>query len=196
MLYDDLTRLFDHAVIVDDKSYSNSNKLLHMQSTGMLDKAKFQNRPLRDLLLKISDNFSCLYIAPPRSKPMSVKSAAKRQRQSDQTALQNYNDDLNFLNSDESSNWMEIEFGEALEHSADEWGPTGHILNEQTPPTANKTKRRYSDMTSSRLRYSQGANFLPSEQIVEEDEGENADENEDEGNAENDQPLRTRRRLS
>ena len=91
---------------------------------------------------------------------------------------------------------MELKFEEALRHSADEWGPTGHIVNQQTPPTANKTKRRYSDMTSSRLPYSQGANFLPSEQIVEEDEGENAGEIEDEGNEENDRPPRTRRRLS
>ena len=58
-----------------------------------------------------------------------------------------------------------------------------------------RTKRPYSDMRLSRLRYSQGGTFLRSDQIVEEDKDENDGENEDEGNEEDDQPPRTRRRL-
>lgn len=53
-LYDDLIRLFDHALIDGDKAYSNSSKLPLMESTMMLEMAEFQNPPLLELLLKLS----------------------------------------------------------------------------------------------------------------------------------------------
>ena len=158
-LYDDLNRLFDHALIVKNKSYSNSSKLSHMTSDVILLKAEFENPPLCDLLLKISANFRCLYIGPPTSKSMLSDSVAEdlaeQGGESYQKVLQIYKRELDFLNSDAKSNWMELKFEEALRRSADEWGPTSHILNQQTPPTANKTKRRYSDMSSRLLGYNQ-----------------------------------------
>ena len=184
------TKLFDDVVIVKGKAYADYGKTYHMSSTRVLKEVQFENSPLRDLLLKISANFRCLYIEPLTSEPSS-KSAGKLAKQAEELNQQIYKQDLNFLNSDAKSDWMELKFEEALRHSADEWGPTGYILNEQSSPTANKTKRRYSDMTSS----SQGGIFLPSEQIVEEDEDENAGEDGDEGTEENVQPPRTRRRL-
>ena len=117
------------------------------------------------------------------------------------TALQTYKEDLDFLNSKEDSNWMEVEFEQALQFSASEWGPTEYILNKKTPPITNaKSRRTYSDMTTSRLRYTQGGTFLSSGQIVEVEEDQDAgnvsDEDKDEeDNEENDQPPRTRRRL-
>ena len=47
-----------------------------------------------------------------------------------------------FLNSDDDSNWMEVSF-EALEYLDNEWGPTGYISNEMTPPVA-MTKWKFS----------------------------------------------------
>ena len=57
---------------------------------------------------------------------------------------------------------MEEIFEEALQSRDDKWGPTGYIENEIKSPSAiANTKRKYSDMSSSILRYNQGGDFLP-----------------------------------
>ena len=180
--------LFDHALIVDDKPYSNSTKLLHMTSTTMLTEAKFQNPPLLKLLLDISVNFRSLYVIPSKSHSEELTRSriktAQQVEDSYQRALENHEEDLKFLNSQEDSNWMEDSFQKALEYPDDEWGRADYIFNEKAPPV--NAKRLYRDMRSSNLGYSQGGTF-PAE-VSEGDEGEEDIEGDY-------QPPRTRRRL-
>ena len=57
---------------------------------------------------------------------------------------------------------MEKSFEEALRFRDDKWGPTGYIENEMECPSAiANTKQKYTDMSSSILRYNQGGDFLP-----------------------------------
>ena len=175
----------------------------------MLEKAKFQNSPLLNLLLLISVTFKVLYISPPTSvKIQSTFNKAQQAGESFQTELENYKEELKLLNSDHDPKWMEVYFEKALEFRDVEWGPTGYISNKMTPPVANvQTKRKFSDM-SSNTRYSQGGTFLPSDQSAEEDEVQDATEDEDdeddedydedydeENDKENDKPPTSRRRL-
>ena len=172
-----------------------------------LERAEFQNPPLRELLLKLSVTFKVLYISPPM--PVKIQSTLFKKVQQDgesyQTELEIHKEQLNLLSSDENPEWMEISFEEALQYSDDEWGPTGYISNEITPPVTNaKTKRKFSDMKSSNTRiYSQSGTFLPSDQSAEDKDDEDGTEGEDEddedydeeNDEENDQPPLSRRRL-
>ena len=186
-------------------AYSNLTKLLHMTSTVTIERAKFQNPPLLNLLLKLSVTFKVLYISPPTSvKIQSTFSKGQQAGESYQTELENYKQELKLLNSDEDPEWMENYLEEALQIPYDAWGPIGYISNEITPPVANaKTKRKFSDIMSSNTRYSQGGTFLPSDQSAEADEVQDATEDEDEddedydeeNDEENDQPPLSRRRL-
>ena len=72
-LYDDLNRLFDHALIDGDKVFSNCSKDSHMTSTRTIDTATFQSFPLRELLLKLSATFKVLYIDPPNTNIISPR---------------------------------------------------------------------------------------------------------------------------
>ena len=177
-----------------------------MTSTRTIERAEFQNPPLLNLLLKLSVAFKVLYIPPPKSNKIGPPAKkAQRDGESYQTELENYNEELNFLNSDEDPEWMEIYFEEALQIPYDAWGPIGYISNETTPPVANaKTKRKFSDMKSSNTRiYSQSGTFLPSDQSAEdkddeegtEDEDEEDEDYDEENEEENDQPPLSRRRL-
>ena len=205
-----MTRLFDHALIDGDKVYSNASKDSHMTSTRTIERAKFQNAPLRELLLIISLHFKVLYVSPPT--PVKFENAllaemAQQAGESYQKELENYNKSLNRLNSNENSDWMEKSFEEALRFRDDKWGPTGYIQNEMEFPSASiATKRKYTDMTSSSLRYNQGGDFLP-EQSAETDEGQDVIMNEDvdyedmyessgETREENNQASSSRRRLN
>jgi hypothetical protein len=86
--------------------------------------------------------------------------------------------------------------------------PTGYISNEITPPvTYARTKRKYTDMITSNLRFSDGGTFLPFDQSAGAVERQDATENEDEddenhneenggeNDEENDQPPSSRRRF-
>ena len=134
-LYDGFTRLFEHALIYGEKAYSNNSKSSHMKSTDMLEDIIFLNHPLRELLLRLSVAFKVLYISPPTSNKI-VPPARKAQQagESYQTELENYNEELRFLNSDDDPKWMEAYFEEALQYSDNEWGLTGYISNKMTPP--------------------------------------------------------------
>ena len=174
-----------------------------MKSTDMLEKAGFQNVPLRELLFLMSFHFKVLYISPPTpAKIQSTLLAKMTQRagESYETTLENYQEDLNRLNSKENSDWMELSFDEALRFSDNEWGPIGYISNEMTPPVASdKIKRKYSDMASSNTRNSQGGTFSPFDQSEDEDTAEYEDEEDEDYGERNDdedyQPPSTRRRL-
>ena len=202
-LYDELTRLFDHALIDGDNAYSNLSKVSHMTSSMTLETIEFQNPPLLDLLFNLSVAFKVLYIPPPRSKKaVPPGKTAQPAGESYQTELENYKEELRFLNSDEDSNWMEVYFKDALRFSDDEWGPTGYISNEMTSPNVS-TKRKFTDMISSNIRYNQGGTFLPSDQADEDqdatmNEGEDYDDHEEnsgENDEENDEPPPFRRRF-
>ena len=173
-----------------------------MKSTDMLEKAGFQNIPLRELLFLLSFHFKVLYISPPTpAKIQSTLLAKMTQRagESYETTLENYQEDLNRLNSEENSNWMEVSFDEALQFSDDKWGPIGYISNEMTPPVASaKIKRKFGEMSSSHTRNSQGGDFSPFDQSEGEDTTGYEDDDEDynEGDDGGDyQPPSTRRRL-
>jgi hypothetical protein len=200
-LYDYLTRLFDHALIINDQPYSNSTKISHMTSTTLLERAKFENAPLLDLLLEISVNFRPLYVTPSPSNKKLTKSQinkAQRMQESYQQALETHKDDLNFLNNPKYSNWMEVSFNDAIECSNDEWGPADKVFKEMAPPVFDpRAKRLYSDMRSSNLGHSQGGTFPPDNAEVDVDEdAEVPEEDESEEDIEEDhQPPRTRRRL-
>ena len=89
-----MTRLFDHALIDGDKVYSNASKDSHMTSTRTIERAKFQNPPLRELLLIISLHFKVLYVSPPT--PVKFESAllaemAQQAGESYQKELEIYN---------------------------------------------------------------------------------------------------------
>ena len=171
-----------------------------MTSDMMLEIANFQNPPLLNLLLKLSVAFQVLYIPPPRPKKIGPPGRmAQPSGESYQTELENYKEELRFLNSDEGSNWMEIYFKDALRFSDDEWGPTGYILNEMTSPNVS-TKRKFTDMISSNIRYNQGGTFLPSDQADEDqdatmNEGEDSGGNDEENEEENNEPPSSRRRF-
>ena len=101
---------------------------------------------------------------------------------------------------------MEVYFEDALRFSNDEWGRTAFKLNEMEYPAITNTKRKYTDMTSSSLRYNQGGDFLP-EKSAEADEGQDVIMNEDvdhediygssgEAREENNQASSSRRRLN
>ena len=179
-----------------------------MTSTGTIESANFENLPLLNLLLKLSVAFKVLYIAPPRRGKIGPPGKiAKQTEESYQMELENYNEELKFLNSEKDSRWMEVYFEDAMQFSDDEWGPTGYVLKELELPSAN-TKRKYSDMTSSNLRYNQGGDFLPeqsAEAEAEEDQdvimngGEDYDdfyESSGEIRAEYNQPSSSRRRFN
>ena len=177
-----------------------------MTSTRTIERAEFQNPPLLNLLLKLSVAFKVLYIPPPKSDKIGPPAKkAQRAGESYQTELENYNEELKFMNSDEDPEWMENYFEEALQIPYDAWGPIGYISNEIAPPVANaKTKRKFSDMISSNTRYSQGGTFLPSDQSADDEDDEDAAEDEDEdddedydeeNDEENDQPPLSRRRF-
>ena len=198
-----MTRLFDHALIDGDKVYSNASKDSHMTSTRTIERANFQNSPLLNLLLQLSVAFKVLYIAPPRREKIGPPGKmAKQTEESYQTELENYNEELKFLNSDEDSNWMEVYFEDALRFSNDEWGRTAFKLNEMEYPAITNTKRKYTDMTSSNLRYNQGGDFLPEAdegQDVIMNEGEDYDDfykSSGETREENNQASSSRRRLN
>ena len=208
-LHDVLSGLFEKALIDGDKAYSNAYRDSHMSSTRTIEKAKFQNPPLRELLLIISLHFKALYVSPPTPVKFESTLLAEMSQQageSYQKELENYNKGLNRLNSKENSDWMEKSFEEALRFRDDKWGPTGYIQNEMEFPSAIATKRKYTDMTSSSLRYNQGGDFLP-EQSAETDEGQDVIMNEDvdyedmyessgETREENNQASSSRRRLN
>ena len=137
-LYDQLTWLFHHALIVDDMPYSNSRKDSHMTSTIIITRAKFQNRPLFKLLLDISVNLRPLYVTPSASGEKLTKPQIKKAQwveESYEQALEIHKEDLDFLNSQEFSNWMELRFIQALKCSDDEWGSTEYILNKKAERT-------------------------------------------------------------
>ena len=174
-----------------------------MTSTITLETVEIQNPPLLELLLKLCDTFKVLYISPPTS--VKIQSTfRKTQRESYQTELENYKEELKLLNSDDNPNWMEVYFAEALEYPDDKWGPAGYISNEIKPPASStQTKRKFSEV-SFNTRHSQGGTFSPSDQTAEEDEVQDATEDEDdeddedydeENDEENDQPPMSRRRL-
>ena len=181
-----------------------------MKSCSMLEDTKFQNPPLLNLLFKLSVAFKVLYIAPPRREKIGPPGKiAKQTEESYQMELENYNEELKFLNSEKDSRWMEVYFDDAMQLPDDEWGPTGYVLKELEFPSATaNTKRKYSDMTSSNLRYNQGGDFLPeqsAEAEAEEDQdvimngGEDYDdfyESSGEIRAENNQPSSSRRRFN
>ena len=183
--------LFDHALIVNDKPYSNSFKLLHMTSTTMLTKANFQNAPLRKLLLTISLTFAPLYNLPPKDDGLTTILLATPS--TGHSAHHEAN--ICRLNSRAFSNWMELSFIQALEYPDDEWGLTAYILNEKAPPVIDpKAKRLYSDMRSSNLGHSQAGTFPAEVDVDEHAEVSEEDENK-EGIVEDYQPPRTRRRV-
>lgn len=129
-----------------------------MASTYLVEDVKFQNLPLRQLLLRISDNFKVLYNSPPKrekfSSPLLTKLMYPGGDDSLQMELENYEKKLKFMNSDENSNWMEVSFEKALQYSDKKWGLTGYISNEMQPPVkTTRTKRKFSDMTSSKVQY-------------------------------------------
>ena len=191
MLYHDLTMLFDHALIVDDKHYSSSNKDSHMTSTRTIERAKFQNAPLRKLLFTISRTFAPLYNSLPEDDGLPTILLATPSAEN----VTHHEANIRRLNSREFSNWMELSFIRALEYPDDEWGRVDYILNEKAPPVLDpKAKRLYSDMRSSNLGYSQAGTF-PAEVDVDED-AEVSEGDKGEGNIEEDyQPPRTRRRV-
>ena len=181
-----------------------------MTSTVTLETVEIQNPPLLELLLKLSVAFKVLYIQPPKSNKIGPPAKLTQPAgESYQLELENYNEELRFLNSDKDSDWMEVYFKAALRFSDNEWGPAGYISNQIIPPASStKTKRKFSDMVSSNTRHSQGGTFLPSDQSAEEDEvqdttededdedDEDYDEENDEKNDEEyDQPPASRRRL-
>ena len=79
------TKLFDDAVIVKGKAYADYGKTYHMSSTRVLKEVQFENSPLRDLLLKISANFRCLYIEPPTAEELAEQGGASYQKRSRST---------------------------------------------------------------------------------------------------------------
>ena len=176
-----------------------------MTSTITLETVEIQNPPLLELLLRLSVAFKVLYIQPPKSNKIGPPGKlAQRTGESYQKELEDYNEELKFLNSDEGSNWMEVYFKAALEYPDDEWGPAGYISNEiKLPASSTQTKRKFSEV-SFNTRHSQGGTFSPSDQTAEEDEVQDATEDEDdeddedydeENDEENDQPPMSRRRL-
>jgi hypothetical protein len=138
----------------------------------MLEEVAFQNPPLRELLFKLSDTFKFLYIPPPRAINIQIAPLNRIQRagESNQMELEAYNEVRKFLNSDEDSNWMEVYFKDAID---DEWGPAGYVSNEIELPSTS-SKRKFSDMTSSKIRFNQGGTFTPSVPSSEVDESEDA----------------------
>ena len=108
-----------------------------MTSTRIIEKAKFQNPPLVELLLDISVNLRPLYVTPSASNKRLTKSQinkGQRVEESYQQALEIHKEDLDFLNSKENSNWMEDAFQKALEKTTDEWGRTDYVLNKKALP--------------------------------------------------------------
>ena len=204
-LYDVLTRLFDHALIDGGKAYSNLSKVVHMKSNMMLEEVDFQNLPLLELLFKLSAAFQVLYVSPPKS--INIQNPpVKKSKESYQSEPENLTEGLKFLKSDDDSNWMEVYFENALQFTDDEWGPTGYISNEITSSfaTANNTKRKYTDMMTSNIRYNQGGTFYQSSKedegqdiiMNESEDDEDYDDNGGESVEKNDQPSSSRRRLN
>ena len=166
-LYDKLTRLFDDAIIVHDTAYAGTSKQLHMISDGTLDLIRFQNPPLIKLLRHISMTFVPLYKPPPQRN--AFQASTKEDEQYYQNELRMYEYRKFFLDSKGHSDWMEVAFQKALQLSDDEWGPIEYILNEKKSPVLNSAgKRKYSDMKTSMLQFTQGGIFNPPERIVEE----------------------------
>ena len=122
-LHDQLTRLFHHALIIDDMPYSTFIKDSHMTSTISIARAKFQNPPLRKLLLIISMTFAPLYTSPPEDDGLATILLATPSAWN----VENHEANIRILNSQEFSNWMELSFIQALKCSADEWGLTEYI---------------------------------------------------------------------
>jgi hypothetical protein len=153
-----------------------------MTSTRTIERAEFQNPPLRELLLNLSYAFKVLYIPPPRRDKIGPPGRKAQQTgDSYETELENYKEELRFLNSDKDSNWMEVYFEEAIQFPVDECGPTGYVSNQMEPPPSAiaNTKRKYTDMTSSNIRYNQGGIFLLADQSAEaEAEGQDVTMNE------------------
>ena len=160
-----------------------------MTSTRTISTVDFENPPLLDLLLKLSVAFKVLYIDPPNSNVISPPNRmAQRGGESYAKELEDYKEQLAFLNSDKDSNWMEIYFEDAIRFPGDRWGPTGYIFKEpELPESALHAKRKYTDMTTSALRYNQGGDFLPEPNVKAEA---------DEVTLKNDQPSSSRRRLN
>ena len=102
-----------------------------MTSTRTIDTVKFQNLPLRDLLLVISFHFKVLYISPPtklvKFQSPLLAEMAQQTGKSYQKELELYEKGLDRLNSKENSKLMEDCFENAIKFSDDEWGPTGYI---------------------------------------------------------------------
>jgi hypothetical protein len=109
-LYNVLTRLFDDVVFVDDQAYADIGKELHMQSTGILDKIRFQNPPLKRLLHHISITFAPLYNPPPERDILPTE----EEKEYYQSQLQRYEAKKAFLHSEEHSKWMEVAFQKTL----------------------------------------------------------------------------------
>jgi len=149
---DYLDNIFDHPLVYGDKTYSSITKSLHMTSTLMLEEAEFQNPPLRNLLLGFHVAFKVLYNPPPKLNKIGPPAKrAQRAEDSYKVELEIYEEELRFLNSDNDSNWMEVDFENALQSPVDEWGLTGYISN--TTGANVNTKWKYTGMISSNIRY-------------------------------------------
>lgn len=113
--------------------------------------------PLQSTYYTTSLKPSPLFTAHRPSKALKVSTKGKHYQSDLQRDLERYDTIKALLHSAE---WMEDAFQETLQFPDDTWGPIGYILNEKKPPVLNhSTQRKYTDMRTSILRYSQGSTF-------------------------------------